>query len=411
MAASGVTSRSRLRRLHERIALRGRETGITHLRLDRHERGGAVVEIEGRRLLNFGICSYLAMNTHPEVVEAAVRAVKEVGVNYSSSAAYSAVGLFRGLEDALSDMTDCQVVLAPTTTLAHMAALPVLVEPDDLVLVDSRAHASLHMTADLLRGEGHQVELLDHHDFVRLERELVSTEGRVWYVTDGVYSMGGEILPIEPLLRLFRTHANLHLYLDDAHGFSWTGRHGRGYVLERIGPDPRLVVAVSLSKSFGAAGGAVLVSDPGTADRIEMVGGPLTFGGPLQIAELAAGVASATVHLSAEHPERSARLLEQIDLVADTISRLGLPAVSRRRTPIWLVELGSTEQAAAVTAEMRHRGFYLNPAGYPAVPLGRAGVRFTHTLHHRDHEIVEMLEVLADVIGPTEKVVVNLESS
>ena len=116
--------------------------------------------------------------------------------------------------------------------------------------------------------------------------------------------MHGDVAPLGDLQQLAARYEQLHLYLDDAHGVSWSGRHGRGYVLGNGRIPPRTVIAASLSKGFAGGGGALIFPDKETARLVRTCGGPLIFSGPLQPALLGANIASARIHLSPEIERR-----------------------------------------------------------------------------------------------------------
>ena len=135
----------------------------------------------------------------------------------------------------------------------------------------------------------------------------------------------------------------------------------------------------------------------------------MTFAGPIHPPTLGAAVASARIHLSPEHGEMRRRINTQIDLVATQMARHRLPVVSWARTPIWLVRVGDFDRVLEIARRMLADGFYLNVSGFPAVPVGQAGLRFTHTLRNTDDQIVDMLDRLAhhvrDVVGEVDSVV------
>ena len=386
-------------RNYERRARLGVSSGLLRLSLDDTALSGPEIHVDGRPLVSFGSCSYMALNLDDRLTAAASEAVGRFGVTYSSSTVYTSLGLYRELEDLLCLMVGGRTLVTPTTTLAHLTALPVMIGPGDVALVDAQAHSSVHMALQILRSEGITVEVLPHNDVEALEAavgRVASDHHAVWYLADGVYSMFGDVAPVARLDALLDRHPNLFLYLDDAHGFSWHGENGRGWVLERMPMHPRLVLALSLSKSFGSGGGALAFGDPDLAERVLLLGGPLTFGGPVQVAELAAGVASARIHLSPEHRERRSAMEGQIDHVLDLAGRLGLPLRSTARTPVWFLHVGRIEHTVEIAQRMMRDGFYLTPASFPAVPLGAAGLRFAHTLHHSLSDIDEMLTRLAE---------------
>jgi len=233
--------------------------------------------------------------------------------------------------------------------------------------------------------------------------------GRVWLLVDGVYSMYGDIAPAAELAVLLDRHPALHIYCDDAHGLGWDGMRGRGVYLARAGWHERLVVVAGLSKSFGATGGVIVVPDAELAEMIELVGPPLTFGGPIPPASLGAAVASADIHLSDELPQLQAELQDRIALVNRLAVDMGLPFAKLDPTPIWYLEIGDYDRAAGLCVAMREAGFFVNGSAFPVVPYGHAGVRFTVTLYNSPEQIEAMLtalrELSLEIVGETEVVV------
>ena len=378
----------------------GVDAGVIRIRVEDEVLAGDTVTVDGRTLVNFGSCAYLGLNVDPRLKQGAIDAIERFGPVFSSSAAYTSVDTYSELEESLTRMFGTgHVVLPTTTTLGHLAALPVLISPDDIVLVDVQSHASVHLATDVLRGRGISVTELPHNDMDALEKALEGavTEGncRIWYLADGIYSMYGDVAPVRDIARLMDRFPSLHVYLDDAHGFGWSGLNGRGYVLNEIPLHERMVIAVSLAKSFGSGGAALLFSDPDTARRVWLAGGTLTFSGPIHPAELGAAVVAAEIHLSDEHRERQARLISQIDMVSGLLKEHQLPAVAFDPTPIWFIRMGRLSEAIELTRRLMKDGFYVNPAAYPAVPRGYGGVRFTHTLYQSDDQILGLIESMA----------------
>jgi hypothetical protein len=207
--------------------------------------------------------------------------------------------------------------------------------------------------------------------------------------------MYADLAPFAELTALLERHPALHLYVDDSHGVGWAGRHGRGPALEALGMHDRLVVAASLNKSFAAAGGALVFPTEELRRRVRTLGGPMIFSGPVQPPMLGAAMASAAIHLSPEIERRQAALQERIRLCTDLLEEFELPLASRDVTPIRYVMLGLPSTAQDVVAGLREDGFYANLAMFPAVPMKRAGVRLTLTLHHEPEDIRRAVEALA----------------
>ncbi len=404
----------RLLRLAERTVIRAVDNRSAQIRVEDESFEDSHITIDGKQVVDFGSCSYLGINRDAALKAAATDAVRRFGTGHSSSPMYTSLGLYNDLEARLSEIVEAAVAIAPTTTLAHLAALPVLAGPDDLVLVDQYAHASLQLTADVLRGRGVTVEIVPHNDVAALESRLREVGGEfanVWYVADGVYSMLGDVAPVQDINGLLASFPNLHVYYDDAHGFGWQGLHGRGYVLNEVEWHERMVVSAGFAKSFGTTGGLLAFGDPALAQRVKYTGGPFTFSGPLQPASLGASIASADFHLSEMHRERQQLLLERIALARRLLHEHGLPIASDELTPIWFIMIGNTEPTLATARAILDDGFYVNPSGYPAVPVGSAGIRFTQTLHQSEDQLRGVIASIASHMPAREpEIVVDLRS-
>ena len=367
-----------------------------------------IVDIDGQPLRNFGSCSYLALEHHPALVGAARDAAAEWGTQFSISRAYLEHPLYEQLEDALGHMTCGQVLVAPTTTLAHFAALPVLIGDDDAVVIDQFAHASLHAAVQLLGGA--HLETLRHGRLERLEErlaELGPKHARVWHVLDGLYSMRGDLPDFAELKALLHRHPMLHLYIDDAHATSWCGARGRGAALDALGGEERVVVALSLNKAFAAAGGALVLPRAELKWSIRRCGGPMLFSGPIQPPLLSAALASARLHLRPELDALQNEEMTRIDAALEALADAQIPLVSRARTPIFMVPFPSTELVFAAVRQLRQAGYYVCPSVFPAVPVNRAGIRFTITRHNDAHTIQRFVAHLRDAItqcaGPVQR--------
>ena len=148
---------------------------------------------------------------------------------------------------------------------------------------------------------------------------------------------------IVDLQRLAARHEQLHLYLDDAHGVSWSGRHGRGYVLGNARIPPRTVVVASLAKGFGGGGAALIFPDKETARLVRTCGGPWIFSGPLQPPLLGANIASARIHLSPESNGANSSCCELIDSSTAWRRSAVIELASAAPTPIRFVNCGDEQ--------------------------------------------------------------------
>lgn len=381
----------------------GVRRGLLHNTVEDDWLDGRTITVAGRRLVNFGSCSYLGLELHPALKAAVVDAVDRYGSQFSSSRAYLSAPDYGAVEHTLAELFGRPVVVSSSTTLGHVAALPTLVGERDALLLDHQVHHSVQTAATLVRAQGSTVELVPHNSMAALEKkitELARTHRRVWYAADGLYSMYADFAPVAELAALSAAYEQLWLYLDDAHSVSWTGQHGRGHVLQHIDPAARAraVVVGSLNKSFAAAGGALTFPTAELARRVRTVGGPLIFSGPLQPPMLGAVLASARLHLSDQIVPRQARLVELIRLFNRLATERGLPLVSASEAPIRCIGAGNPEVAYHLAGRLRAAGYYVDTATFPAVAAKRCGVRVMLTTHHTDDDIAGIVEALAEAL-------------
>ncbi len=359
---------------------------------------GAEWVVDGSALKNFASCSYMGLERHPELLAGAQAALHEFGSNFSISRAYLQCPLYETLERALGRIMERHVMVAPSTTMAHLAALPVLVGDRDLVLVDQFVHASVHMATDLIADV--PIELVRHSRLDVLEERLAEAGDfeRVWYLCDGIYSMLGDFAPFAGLSRLLARYPKFHVYVDDAHGMSWTGRHGRGAALTELGAHERVIAAVSLSKAFGATGGAVAFPNGELRDRVRRSGGPMIFSGPIPPAALGAAVASAELHLRSEFAGMQAELGERMRFARTRLAEEGVTMTTDDETPIFMIQFDSAPAVATAVRALRERGFYCCVSTFPAVPVNKPSIRFTVSRHNSFEDIEALIEELVRAV-------------
>jgi len=392
-----------IKQAFDEVITDGVRRGMLHNVAEDERLDGRTITVHGRQLVNFGSCSYLGLETHPAMRAGVIDAVDRYGTQFSSSRAFLSAPAYDAAERALTTLFGRETILTPSTTLGHLAALPTVVESGDVLLLDHQVHHSVQTAAKLVQCQGTRVELIPHNDLRTLQRRLDEyrrSHRRVWYAADGLYSMYADFAPIAALNELVAANDHLWLYIDDAHAFSWMGRHGRGYALENLSPLAltRSVVAGSLNKSFAAAGGAITFPDLETRRQVFTVGGPLIFSGPIQPPMLGAVLASARLHLSGEVVARQERLREVIRLFNRLAAENGLPVVSPSEAPIRCVGAGRPEVAYNLTGRLRDAGFFVDTATFPAVAAKRSGARIALTAHHTDDDVAHLVEALTGAL-------------
>jgi len=191
--------------------------------IDNKNIDGSHISINGRELINFGSCIYSGLETDNRLKEAAIEAIRKYGTHFCSSRAYLSVTPYTEAETLLSEMFDCPVIIAPSITLAHQSCIPIIIEENDAVLIDSRAHESMQLPVQMLELRGIHIETIKHNDLTQIEEKikmLKDTHKNIWYFCDGVYSTCGDLAPVKELKKLLDRYEQFHLYLDNAHGVS-----------------------------------------------------------------------------------------------------------------------------------------------------------------------------------------------
>jgi 7-keto-8-aminopelargonate synthetase-like enzyme len=347
--------------------------------------------------LNFGSCSYLGLEHHDEMKDAVKLAAELYGTQFSTSRTYLSHGLYDTLEQELSKMFDKPVLVASSTTLGHLAALPVIIEDGDAVILDLQVHASVQMSAQILKANNRPIHFIPHNDMDSLEVKIKMLSGkakRIWYLADGVYSMYGDFAPISKIQKLLNKYDNLFLYIDDAHGMGWTGKNGIGYVRSQMEHHDRMVMITSLNKSFAASGGVLVFPNNEMQRKVKNCGTTIIFSGPIQPPMLGAAIASAKLHQSKQFPFFQDELKSKISFTNSLLMELDLPQYEMSDSPVFFIPVGLPRIIGTIIDRMKKKGYYLNSAGYPATPMKKGGLRFMVTNRQKKEQISEMLKSL-----------------
>jgi len=375
------------------------ELGIAHQVTEDNYLDGRLIHVKGKELINFGSCSYLGLELDKRLKDAAIDAITRYGTQFSSSRSYMSVTPYRDAEGMLADIFDKPVVLAPTVTLAHISAIPVLVDDNDIVITDSQVHASVATAVELLKARRIPVEMVRHNNMEALEQrlqELCPKYNKVWYMADGVYSMYGDFMPVNEVVALLDKYDNFNTYIDDSHGMSWAGKNGSGYVLSQVEMHPKMFITTGLAKSFGVCGGVMIFPDEKTKTLVRHCGKTLMFSGPIQPANLGAICASAKIHLSKEIYVLQDKLEDRINYFRRLAAKYNVPLIGDGRSPIFFVGLGRPKTGYSMVRKMMNRGFFANLSVFPSVSYKHTGLRIPITLHHSFDDIENLLATIAE---------------
>ena len=385
----------------------GRSAGVIHRTIQNHSTDGKSIILGGKRAVYFGNCSYLALETDHRLKAAAKDAIDRYGIQFACSRTYASVPLYEEAENLLSQIFQKPTIAAPTTTLAHLSTIPALIRREDAVILDQQVHASVQNAVAVVKSNGTYVEMIRHNRMDMLESRLQKLQerySRIWYMTDSVYSMFGDVAPLSTMYELLEKYESLRLYVDDAHGMSWAGARGSGYALSVLPKyHERMLLVASLVKGFGACGAAIVLPDEETRRVLLNVGPTLVFSGPLQPSTLGAIIASAKIHLTDEITERQTALASRISYFNLTARSLGLPLVAESKTPVAFIGVGGLEAGLDISRQMLDAGFLLNISSFPAVPYKNTGLRATITSYHSPQDIYEMLHALSEAINGMER--------
>ncbi|QXI31597.1 aminotransferase class I/II-fold pyridoxal phosphate-dependent enzyme [Pseudomonas vanderleydeniana] len=375
-------------------------------------REGKEVELsDGSICTEFISCSYLGLERHPKLVMAAQSALERIGIHLSASRSAMSPVYLRQLEQLLSEIyLGADVTVFTSTSNAHLGLLPLLgsgtmegypTKRSVMWLIDRTAHASMQVLRGVMSQFG-AVKRVDTQDIDALRQTLVQCNREQMtpiLLVDGVGSMSG-LLPVGDLSDLLQSHAG-YLYIDDAHGISITGRHGAGYAFENLGyrlPSNTLI-AGSLSKAFGGAGGFIVLKHGYNAKQLRALANPLVFGHTISVPLQAANVAAAQIHLSSEISSLQDALWSNVRSLDNQVSQRMMNA--SLRAPIRGALFESEQQGVMAAAALRASGLIVFPVFYPIVESGKAMLRCAVSAAHTSGQIDALACQLNQQLGRT----------
>jgi len=365
----------------------------TRREVTRRSAGGTRLRVDGAELVAFCSNDYLGLADHPRVVAAFLAAAREWGVG--SGASHLVSGHCRehhALEEELAAFVGRpRALLFSTGYMANLAVVTTLLGRRDRVYEDRLNHASL---LDAGLASGARFVRYPHADAAALARRLGRTAaGRALVVTDGVFSMDGDVAPLRQLAAVCRAHA-AWLFVDDAHGLGVLGATGRGSVeAAGLGTDDVPVLMGTLGKAFGTFGAFVAGDD----DLIEtLLQRARTYVYTTALPPAVAAATRAALHVMQDEPWRREKVLGHVARFRAGASSLGLRLLGSA-TPIQPVVLGSEASAVAASEALRAQGFWIPAIRPPTVPAGSSRLRITFSAAHEASDVERLLEALASL--------------
>ena len=351
---------------------------------------GTRVTIEGRKVIMIGSNNYLGLTHDPRVIEAAKKAVDKYGVGCTGSRFLNGtLKLHLELEERLSKFTGHEAALVFSTGFqANIGTISCLVDKDDLVISDSENHASIVDGCRLARGE---TIVFEHNDLNDLEDKLkVNSHKNKLIVTDSVYSMTGDIAPLDKIEALAKKY-NAQLFVDDAHAFGLLGKTGRGSQ-EHFGRKFDVIMG-TFSKTFSSIGGFV-ASTHSVIDYIKHKARSMMFSASLPPASTAAVLK--VLDIMETENEHIEKLWHNANYMRKALKEMGYK-IDPSETPIIPLQSGEAMQTLVFGTELFNQGLFTNPVLPPAVPQDKGLIRTSYMATHTKKDLDDSLAILEKV--------------
>ncbi len=354
------------------------------------------MRIGDHELFNFGSDSFLGLDRHPAVRQALVEAAARWGTHNGASRAFCSVSLCEEAEYRLARWLGVEdTLIFPSVTLANVGLIPGIATKGDLLVVDRQSHDTIHQAAKIAAADGailEEVHPLGAESLTRI-LEKSTAKNRVVAV-DGVYSMTGKIPPLQQINEVTRRYGGV-LYVDDAHGTAVVGPRGRGAAYMSLGGLDQVLMVGSLSKAFSCLG-AFVTCNSKLKRILKLRSSTFIFGGPVPPPYLAAVCAVCDILESPEYDRMLDRLRGLMRQLIDGVRDLGLTVLGGE-APIVSVVIGDIEQTLQAGKWLFDRGYYVQSATYPAVPLNAGLLRILVNANHSDEAMTGLLAALGEM--------------
>ena len=352
-----------------------------------HPGVGPVAEMAGRQILLFASNDYLGLAMHPEVIQASVEATQRFGAGSGAARLVSgSLPPHQELETALAEFKGTEAALTYSSGyLANIGTIPVLIGQGGLILADRLCHASL---IDGCRLSAADFRIYRHNDMSHLESLLTVRRQarRTLIVTDGLFSMDGDLAPLPELSRLAQEY-EADLYIDDAHGTGVMGPHGRG-TAEHFGLEASISFQMgTLGKAFGSSGAYLA----GSSTLIQyLMNTSRSFIFTTAPPPGTAAAATTAIRIVQREPERRARLWANRERLFTGLTQLGF-SLSPSISPIIPILVGSAETTLSFARYLLTEGVYAPAIRPPTVPDATSRIRVTVTSEHTPSHIEQAL--------------------
>jgi len=355
---------------------------------------GAWLVVDGKKALNFCSNNYLGLANHPRIVAAAKKALDQYGVGPGAVRTIAGtmdlhveldrrLAAFKGVSSAITFQSGFT---------ANLGTIPALVGRGDVIFSDSLNHASIIDGCRLSRAK---IIAYQHCDAADLKKQLEEHRGeyaRALVVTDGVFSMDGDLAPLDEIYNVTKDYEAL-LMVDDAHGEGVVGKGGRG-IVDHFNLHGKVDVEVgTLSKAFGVMGGVVAGNEK-VVTWLHQRGRPFLFSSAMTVPDVAACIEA--VNILEESTMLVDKLWDNAKYFKAEMRTLGFDT-GESVTPITPVMLGEAPLAQEFSRELYEAGVFGMAIGFPTVPRGKARIRVMISAAHEQEDLDQGLEVFGQV--------------
>ncbi|TNF02682.1 MAG: aminotransferase class I/II-fold pyridoxal phosphate-dependent enzyme [Deltaproteobacteria bacterium] len=351
---------------------------------------GSTVTISGKKQVMIGSNNYLGLTHHPEVQEAAIKAIEKYGTGCTGSRFLNGnLNLHEELEEKLARyLGHEQAIVFSTGMQTNLGTLSAICGPKDCMLFDSENHASILDASRLAFGTTFKFK---HNDMDSLEEQLeanCSRFQRTIIVADGVFSMTGDILNLPKVIELAKKY-DAFVYVDDAHGLGVMGNKGRG-TMDHFGLADQVDFNMgTFSKSFASIGGVM----SGTKENMDYVKhSARSFMFSASMPPSAVATVSACLDVIEKDDTIHENLWENVRFMREGFKEIGFYTYESK-TPIIPIFIGDDLKAMQVTNYLMEQGVFCTPVITPAVPKGEALIRTSYMASHKKEDLQYVLDV------------------
>ena len=372
-----------------------REKGIYPYFRALETRQGPEVIMEGQRRIMLGSNNYLGLTSCPEVVEAGIRALEEFGTGCSGSRFLNGtLTMHLELEDELAKFLHKEVAMTFSTGFqSNLGIISALVGRSDYMILDRENHASIYDGTRLSFGKMLRYRHSDMDDLERCLKQVPETSGAL-VITDGVFSMGGDIADLPAIVRLAKQYG-ARVMVDDAHGLGTIGEGGRG-TASHFGLEKEVDVYMgTFSKSLASLGG-YMAADARVVDYVRHNSRPFIFSASITPASAAIALASLR-HIEA-HPELVKRLADLSAYMRRGLKARGIPIIEAE-TPIIPIYTYTPEATLLRARQLYEEGVYVNPVLPPATPPDLCLLRTSYMASLNEKLLDEALDIFGEVFS------------